>query len=494
MSSRAQDIARGPARYFGGAVEVGTLTGKPKGYPPENAETPGRWQFKFHWAKHSSGKWMGLQRSPPELDSEIIGEIPSVNIPKNNVIVPKTFFFGLKFPFGEVHVTLRQSVCVSQLLNSLFRPSVEDFFCGYPLGKPGIQVEGTVGGRSNNAGLCCFHKFSFGYGWLSKVLAHINEVTSVNLTRPPPLYGILPLTKPQQTTATASRDSEFTDLEIKVLGICWRTGAQQRPDPTDHAHKSLAELSERGSNAETITCVNTKVVCFDWNKSALSSSPSSPLLVSRGLPDASTQATRYRLKRYKASAPAPAVVRSSLRAQFFPHIVTFYTLNVLNTDRSDVLLGTHARLSATLQRRIKIEVLACARGLPSQVEVTPPSLPPAPTMCPLFAVFTPPLPSACRLPMVFLLGLGDVARAVSRLLAAERALCTLPPVRDLPAIKLSADVPKMRAHYVAVVPIFRHREGAGTDPAHGLPPLAFCFGLPELGPAPARARARGRIT
>ncbi|KAJ7193704.1 hypothetical protein GGX14DRAFT_588023 [Mycena pura] len=83
--------------------------------------------------------------------------------------------------------------------------------------------------------------------------------------------------------------------------------------------KSFAELSEHGTNAETITCVKIKVVCFDGNESALSSSPHLPPLVSRGLLDTSTQATGHQLKCYQAFAPAPVAVRPP---QFFPHIVT----------------------------------------------------------------------------------------------------------------------------------------------------------------------------
>ncbi|KAJ7196221.1 hypothetical protein GGX14DRAFT_403422 [Mycena pura] len=66
--------------------------------------------FKFHWTKHSSGKWMGLQRSPPELNSEVIGrsqafgtrECTKKEISRSHSIVHQAAIIDWATPMVEV--------------------------------------------------------------------------------------------------------------------------------------------------------------------------------------------------------------------------------------------------------------------------------------------------------------------------------------------------------------------------------------------------------
>ncbi|KAJ7195897.1 hypothetical protein GGX14DRAFT_403632 [Mycena pura] len=193
--------------------------------------------------------------------------------------------------------------------------------------------------------------------------------------------------------------------------------------------KSFAELSERGTNAETITCVKIKVVCFDGNESALSSSPHLPPLVPRGLPDASTQATGYRLKCYQAFAPAPVAVRPP---QFLLHIVTSSDSDAAGSPFRTCVLTSSQVLATPPAPSLALCLLPARSALfarrpyvlhAARVFCTPPISVTSPTwspgMCPLQTV-----PGSCTSLLPFL--------------HVAPALCTAPSVCTAPRFNPSA--------------------------------------------------------
>ncbi|KAJ7215442.1 hypothetical protein GGX14DRAFT_608345 [Mycena pura] len=218
---------------------------------------------------------------------------------------------------------------------------------------------------------------------------------------------------------------------------------------TDEGYGNNACLSEHGTNAETITCVKIKVVCFDGNESALSSFPHLPPLVPRGLPDASTQPTGYQLKCYQAFAPAPVAVRPP---QFFPHIVT--------SSDSD------------------------AAGSPfrtSQVSATPPA--PSLALCSLPARSAPFARCPCVLHAALVFCTPPVCSARRPcVLHGACALCMLP------AVCTSACSPMCACRPALCISVTLPTWSPGVCPLHTVPGRRTSF-LPLLDVAPAPCTA-----